>query len=116
MSAAALGVRRSGIELRQILTYWPDLIQNVFFPAIGIVVLFLMRGHHVPGTTFSLGSLTLPSVIGMGFVMGGMLGVTGLIAVDREDGTLLRAKATPGGMTAYVVSKIVFIAATQVAG
>jgi ABC-2 type transport system permease protein len=45
-----------------------------------------------------------------------MLGVTGLIAVDREDGTLLRAKATPGGMTAYVVSKIVFIAATQVAG
>jgi ABC-2 type transport system permease protein len=116
MSAAALGVRRGGIELRQILTYWPDLFQNLFFPAIGIVVLFLMRGHHVPGTTFSLGSLTLPSVIGMGFVMGGMLGVTGLIAVDREDGTLLRAKATPGGMTAYVVSKIVFIAATQVAG
>jgi ABC-2 type transport system permease protein len=116
MSAAALGARRGGIELRQILTYWPDLFQNLFFPAIGIVVLFLMRGHHVPGTTFSLGSLTLPSVIGMGFVMGGMLGVTGLIAVDREDGTLLRAKATPGGMTAYVVSKIVFISATQVAG
>jgi ABC-2 type transport system permease protein len=116
MSAAALGVRRGGIELRQILTYWPDLFQNVFIPAISIVVLFLMRGHHVPGTTFPLGSLTLPSVIGMGFVMGGMLGVTGLIVVDREDGTLLRAKATPGGMTAYVVSKIVFIAATQVAG
>jgi ABC-2 type transport system permease protein len=121
MSAAAtgpvaLGVRRGGIELRQILTYWPDLFQTLFFPAISILVLFLMRGHHVPGTAFSLGSLTLPSVIGMGFAMGGMLGVTGLIAVDREDGTLLRAKATPGGMTAYVISKIVYVSATQVAG
>lgn len=115
MSAVALGVRRGGIELRQILTYWPDLVQNLFFPAISIVVLFLMRGHHVPGTSFSLGSLTLPSVIGMGFAMGGMLGVTALIATDREDGTLLRAKATPGGMTAYVVGKITFIAATQLA-
>jgi ABC-2 type transport system permease protein len=113
---AALGVRRGGIELRQVLTYWPDLFQILFFPAISIVVLFLMRGHHVPGTTFSLGSLTLPSVIGMGFAMGGMLGVTGLIAVDREDGTLLRAKATPGGMTAYVISKIVYIAVTQIFG
>lgn len=113
MSAVALGVRRGGIELRQILTYWPDLVQNLFFPAISIVVLFLMRGHHVPGTSFSLGSLTLPSVIGMGFAMGGMLGVTALIATDREDGTLLRAKATPGGMTAYVVGKITFVAATQ---
>ena len=118
MSAATtrpvtLGVRRGGIELRQILTYWPDMFQNLFFPVISILVLFLMRGHHVPGTTFSLGSLTLPSAIGMGFAMGGMLGVTGLISVDREDGTLLRAKATPGGMTAYVVSKLVYVSATQ---
>ncbi len=75
-----------------------------------------MRGHHVPGTTFSLGSLTLPSVIGMSFALGGLLGVVGLIAVDREDGTLLRAKATPDGMAAYVIGRITHIAATTLVG
>jgi ABC-2 type transport system permease protein len=111
-----LGFGRGGIELRQTLTYWPDLVQALFVPAVSIAVLFLMRGHHVPGTTFSLGSLTLPSVIGMSFAFGGMLGVTALLSVDREDGTLLRAKATPGGMTAYVIGKIVLTAATTLTG
>jgi ABC-2 type transport system permease protein len=111
-----LGLARGGIELRQTLTYWPDLLQYTFPQAIQIVVLFLMRGHHVPGTAFSLGSLTLPSVIGMGFAMGGLLGVVGLLVVDREDGTLLRAKATPNGMTGYVIGKITLISATTLLG
>jgi ABC-2 type transport system permease protein len=113
---ARLGAARGGIELRQAYSYWPDLLQNLFFPAIQIVVLFLMRGHHVPGTSFSLGSLTLPSGIGMGIAFGGILGVTATLTIDREDGTLLRAKATPGGMTAYVIGKITFTAAVTLVG
>jgi len=116
MTAVKQGLKRGGIELRQTLTYWPDLVQALFIPAAGIVALFLLRGHHVPGTTFSLGSLSLPGFIGMSFAMGGMLGVTGLITVDREDGTLLRAKATPDGMTAYVLGKIVLTSATTLLG
>jgi ABC-2 type transport system permease protein len=111
-----LGLARGGIELRQTLTYWPDLLQAMFIPAFGILALFLLRGHHVPGSAFSLGSLTLPGFIGMSFAMGGMLGVTGFITVDREDGTLLRAKATPDGMTAYVIGKIVLSASTTLIG
>ena len=113
---ARLGLARGRIELRQTLTYPPDLFQNLFFPVIQVVVLFLMRGHHVPGTTFSLGSLTLPSGIGMGIVFGGTLGVTSLLSVDREDGTLLRAKATPDGTGAYVIGKITMVSGTQVVG
>jgi ABC-2 type transport system permease protein len=116
VNALRLGLARGGIELRQSLTYWPDLFGFLFFPVIQVVVLFLMRGHHVPGTTFSLGSLTLPSALGMGFVFGGTLGVTGLLTTDREDGTLLRAKATPRGMSAYVLAKIVVTSATNLFG
>ena len=116
MNAVRLGLARGGIELRHSFTYPPDLFQTLFIPLLQIVVLFLMRGHHVPGTTFSLGSLTLPSGIGMGFVLGGTLGVTGLLSVDREDGTLLRAKATPHGMTAYVIGQIARISATNLFG
>jgi ABC-2 type transport system permease protein len=116
VNAVRLGFARGVIELWHAVSYWPDLFQTLFFPVIQLVVLFLMRGHHVPGTTFSLGSLTLPSGIGMGFVFGGLLGVTALLCTDREDGTLLRAKATPHGMTAYVVSRIVFTSATTLVG
>jgi ABC-2 type transport system permease protein len=116
LRVARLGLARGGIELRHTFTYWPDLFQSLFFPVIQIVVLFLMRGHHVPGTAFSLGSLTLPSIMGMGFAFGGMIGVTALLATDREDGTLLRAKATPGGMTAYVLGKITLASATTLTG
>jgi ABC-2 type transport system permease protein len=111
-----LGIARGGIELRHELTYWPSLLANLIFTAIQLSVLLVMRGHHVPGTTFSLGSLTLPSVIGMSFALGGTLGVVGLISVDREDGTLLRAKATPDGMAAYVIGKITHISATTLFG
>ena len=116
LHVARLGIARGGIEVRHALTYWPDLVQSLFLTVIQLVVLFLMRGHQVPGTTFSLGSLTLPSVIGMSFALGGLLGVVGLISVDREDGTLLRAKATPDGMAAYVIGRITHISATTLVG
>jgi ABC-2 type transport system permease protein len=111
-----LGLRRGGIELRHAFTYWPDLVQVLVFSSISALVLFLMRGHHVPGTTFSLGSLTLPSVTGMNLAFSGVLGVTGVLSTDREDGTLLRAKATPGGMMAYVIGKITFVAGSTLFG
>jgi ABC-2 type transport system permease protein len=116
LHTARLGLARGGIELRQLLTYWPDLAQNLYVPVSQIVALFLMRGHHVPGARFSLGSLTLPGVIGMSCAFGGLLGVVGLLTVDREDGTLLRAKATPHGMTAYVIGKITLASATTMTG
>jgi ABC-2 type transport system permease protein len=116
LSAARLGLVRGRIEIWQTLTYWPDLLQALFFSAVSVVALFVMRGHQVPGTSFSLGSLTLPGVIGMNIAVGGVTGVTALLAIDREDGTLLRAKATPGGMSAYVIGKIVLTAATAVLG
>lgn len=116
LSVVRLGLARGGVELRHTFTYWPDLFQNLFFPLIQIAVLFLMRGHKVPGTSFSLGSLTLPSVMGMAFAFGGMLGVTALLTTDREDGTLLRAKATPSGMSAYVLGKITLTSTTTLIG
>ena len=115
-STLRLGVERGGIELRHTFTNPADLFGYLFVPVLQTVVLFLLRGHHVPGGAFSLGSLALPSLIGMGFVFGGMLGVTALLATDREDGTLLRAKATPRGMTAYVVGKITLASATNLSG
>jgi ABC-2 type transport system permease protein len=103
------GVARGGIELRQTLTTVSDL-WTYLFPAILLLgAIFFMRDAHVPGTNFSLGAQTLPGSFGMGLAFSGLLTVAQLLIVDREDGTLLRAKATPNGMLGYLVGKVVLV-------
>lgn len=109
MVAVRAGLARGWAEIRQTFTTSQDL-WNYFFPSvILLVVMFFMKGAAVPGTSFSLGSRTLPSVIGMGVAFAGMVTLAMSLAVEREDGTLLRAKAIPNGMLGYLVGKIVLV-------
>ncbi len=103
------GFARGGIELRQTLTNAIDLWTYLFPAVLLLGTIFFMRGATVPGTDFSLGARTLPSSIGMVLAFGGLVTVGQLLVVDREDGTLLRAKATPNGMAGYLVGKIVLV-------
>ena len=116
VTAVRAGVRRGVIELRNTFTNAQDL-WNYFFPtAVLLVAMFFMRGSTVPGTDFSLGARALPSTIGMGLIFGGLLGLSQQLIVDREAGTLLRAKATPNGMLGYLIGKIVLISAVSLIG
>jgi ABC-2 type transport system permease protein len=56
---------------------------------------------------FSLGTMMVPSLIGMNIAYFGLATVAVLLVMDREDGTLLRAKIIPNGMVGYLVAKIV---------
>jgi ABC-2 type transport system permease protein len=75
-----------------------------------------MRGKTVPGTDFALGAMVLPSLLGMSIAFGGLVGPASAIVLEREDGTLLRARATPNGMLGYLVGKIVTFALTTLIG
>ncbi|ONF70333.1 ABC transporter permease [Amycolatopsis keratiniphila] len=111
-----LGIRRGWLEARQMMTNREDLFNTFLFPAIFVIVMFFMRGAKLPGTEFSLGAATVPSVLGASIVFSGMLGMAGVLAVEREDGTLLRAKATPNGMVGYLVGKVVTVSLSTVIG
>ncbi|OKJ92841.1 ABC transporter permease [Amycolatopsis sp. CB00013] len=111
-----LGVRRGWLEARQMMTNREDLFNTFLYPAIFVIVMFFMRGAKLPGTEFSLGAATVPSVLGASIVFSGMLGMAGVLAVEREDGTLLRAKATPNGMIGYLVGKVVTVSMSTVVG
>jgi ABC-2 type transport system permease protein len=103
------GLARGGIELRQTMTNVLDL-WTYLFPTVGLLLtIWFMRGATVPGTDLSLGASTLPGAIGMGIAFGGLVTVAQLLVVEREDGTLLRAKATPNGMAGYLIGKIVVV-------
>ncbi len=110
------GVARGGIELRQTLTTGIDLWTYLFPSLVALVTVFFMRGAEVPGTDFSLGASTLPGLLGMNLAFTGLIGVSQLLVTDREDGTLLRAKATPNGMGGYLVGKIVLMGGMAVLG
>jgi ABC-2 type transport system permease protein len=108
-TAARTGFARGGIELRQTLTTGLDLWTYLFPALLVLGTVFFMRDATVPGTDLSLGARTLPSTFGMGLAFAGFVSVATLLVTDREDGTLLRAKATPNGMSGYLVSKIVLV-------
>src|SRR5262244_3843336 len=117
MSPATVAVRagfaRGLIELRQSFT-GAGLISQLFWPVVTLVAIFFLRDRSVGAGGFTLGAFILPSVLGM-FVALGMFLVIQYLAADREDGTLLRAKATPYGIRGYLIGKLVTVSGTILA-
>ncbi|WP_181789788.1 ABC transporter permease [Streptomyces phytophilus] len=111
MNACVLraGLRRGAIELRQSFTNGAELFSHLFWPLLMLGVLWFVRGREFGSTGFMLGALTLPGILGMN-VSFGMVTMSQLLTAEREDGTLLRAKATPNGMRGYLVGKVVSVA------
>ncbi|MFD6155225.1 ABC transporter permease [Nocardia sp. NPDC060256] len=113
MNPIAVAVRqgwtRGRIELRQLLTNGQELFGLLFWPVLVLIVLFFMRHASFQSSGLLLGSLALPSVIGMLVAINGMIGMGQQLTMDREDGTLLRAKATPNGMVGFLVGKIILV-------
>ncbi|GAB3844771.1 ABC transporter permease [Micromonospora andamanensis] len=112
--AARAGLNRGRIELRQSFTNAETLWGYLFPTVVLLVVMVFMRGAKVPGTEFSLGAQTLPSTLGMTVAFGGLVSMASILTVEREDGTLLRAKATPNGMFGYLISKITLVSGMTV--
>jgi ABC-2 type transport system permease protein len=116
LSAIRAGIARGGIELKHTFSSPQELWTYLFMPVALIVTVYFMRGATVPGTGFSLGARTLPSAVGMGIAFGGMVTMMMQLSVEREDGTLLRAKAIPRGMLGYLLGKIVLVSAMTLIG
>lgn len=123
-AAVRAGVRRTRIEIRQLFTDVQGLATLFLFPSLIMVALFFMRDATFGSTSLGLGSLALPGVMGTIVFFNGMYGIGENLVLDLEDGTLLRAKATPNGMIGYFVGRLgtsavavlVQVAAVLVAG
>jgi len=107
-TALRAGWSRGLIELRQSVTNGGDLFNHFFWPVLMLVTLFFMRDVSFGQSGFALGTLVLPSILGMNTALA-MVAVSQMLTADREDGTLLRAKATPNGMLGYLVGRIISV-------
>ncbi|GAA3857466.1 ABC transporter permease [Saccharothrix violaceirubra] len=103
--AFRLGVDRGRREWLQSLRS-SDQWFNFFMASVFAIVLLFQRTSTLAGTPLSLAAATLPSMIAMGVALGGLVGPAGQLSMNREDGTLLRAKAVPQGMLGYLVGRV----------
>jgi ABC-2 type transport system permease protein len=112
LTATALraGVIRGLIELRQSFT-GAGLVGHLFWPVVTLVAIFFLRDRSFGASGPTLGTLALPSVLGM-FVALGMLLMVQYLTAEREDGTLLRARAIPNGIGGYLIGKLVTVSGT----
>ncbi|NYI05854.1 ABC transporter permease [Allostreptomyces psammosilenae] len=111
----AAGLRRGRIELWQLLRdpqqLWGQLVANVVV-LVG-VVLWLPDGE-IGDTGVSQSGLYVAGVVSFSVFQVGMLSLPQFLATEREDGTLLRLRGTPGGIPGYLVARVVVTAGLAV--
>lgn len=116
LDSVRAGVRRGWIELRNTMSNAGELLNSIFPAVAMLAAVVLLRGSSASGSQLSVGALSLPGALGAAVAAGGMLNATQLLTNEREDGSLLRAKAIPNGMLGYLIGKLVQVSGVVLLG
>lgn len=116
LNAVRNGARRGLTETRQALTAPEELFFQIFLAGVIVTVLFFQRDSELEGSPVPLAAFALPGVLGMLIAFTAVSSASFSVAFEREDGTLLRAKAAPTGLVGYLIGTIVKVPAVTLAG
>jgi ABC-2 type transport system permease protein len=110
-AAVRAGLNAGRIELSHCFTMIEDAFEILPIPLISVVILLVVDAKHVhvPGTNFQIGGTLLAGMLILNVSANGMAGMAMNLTAAREDGTLLRAKATPNGMLGLLIGRIAVI-------
>jgi ABC-2 type transport system permease protein len=75
--------------------------------AVFLAVLWFLRDVEFADGAVAAGGWLFAGFLAFGVVAAAIMGVGGELQTEREDGTLLRAKAVPHGMTGHLLAKLV---------
>ncbi len=104
------GLLRGGIELRHLVRNPKEMSGHL----LNVVVALLLAGYissKVPGTHVPLAHLTLAGFAAYLLFQIGLVNLPQILVTEREEGALLRLRATPGGIPAYLVAKSLLVVA-----
>ena len=107
LHAVRLGMRRGRTEFVQSLRSSQDQWFYLFTAFLAVGYLYLRRDTPVEGTDLMVPSVALPSILGGMLAFGLVIGPAYSLAMEKEDGTLLRAKAVPNGLVGYFAGQLV---------
>lgn len=102
-------LRHARIESRVQLTSW-NLVSWLLVPIVGLIVMWFLRGQEVLGSDVTLAQLGVPGLLAMTLMTTGMMGAAGQLVTEREDGSLLRAKAVPHALPSHLLGNVAVIA------
>jgi ABC-2 type transport system permease protein len=106
--AVRLGLRRGRTEFLQSIRSTQDQGYYLFTALLVLGYLVLRRNTEVEGTDLLLPSVALPSILGALVAFGVVIGPAYTLAMEKEDGTLLRHKAVPHGLVGYFTGQLFF--------
>lgn len=107
-------LRQARVELRIQLFSW-NVLSWLFFPAVGLAVLWFLRGTTIMGSELTVAQMGVPGVLAMSMISTGFMAVGGQLITEREDGSLLRAKSTPNGIPSHLLGNVFLTVATTFA-
>ena len=105
-NAIRTGLRRGWIEFKQSVKSPQDQGFYLFTALVVLAYLFFNRDNEVEGSNLLYPTVAMPSMLGALIAFGMIIGPAYTIAMEREDGTLLRAKAVPHGILGHFVGHI----------
>ncbi|MEU6456922.1 ABC transporter permease [Streptomyces sp. NPDC047065] len=108
------GFLRGGIELRHLLRNPKEMSGHLGNVVVALVVAGLV-GDDVPGTRTPMAHLVLAGFAAYLMFQIGLISLPQMLVTEREEGALLRLRATPGGIPAYLVAKCLLVVVTTVA-
>jgi ABC-2 type transport system permease protein len=107
-NAIRLGLRRGWTAFLLSLRSPQDQAFYLFMGGGTLAYLWFNRDGELEGTGISLVAYSLPSILAALLAFGVIIGPAYELAMEREDGTLLRHKALPHGMQGYVTGQLVY--------
>ncbi|GLW08013.1 transport permease protein [Microtetraspora sp. NBRC 13810] len=101
-----IGVRRGWAEFVHLVKDRKEQAGQLL-GTVGVFVLLLLwiGDEPVKGTDVSSGTLMTAGFLAFTITSGGLLSLAMMIAADREDGTMLRLRATAGGIPVYLIGR-----------
>lgn len=106
--AVRLGLRRGWFEFVQSIRSTQDQWFYLFTAALVLGYLWIRRNADtgIPGLEFA--SVALPSILGGLIAFGVVIGPAYSLAMEKEDGTLLRHRAVPDGLVGYFSGQMLY--------
>jgi ABC-2 type transport system permease protein len=106
-NAIRTGIERGWTEFKQSVRSPQDQGFYLFTSVAVLAYLFFNRNNEIEGTDLSFPTVAMPSILGAMVAFGMIIGPAYALAMEREDGTLLRAKAVPNGVVGQVTGHVV---------
>ncbi|MFD3943902.1 ABC transporter permease [Streptomyces sp. NPDC058579] len=107
------GLRRGLIELRHLLRNGKEMSGHLSNVIVAVVIAAYVDGD-VAGTGTPMAHLVLAGFAAYLLFQIGLINLPQILVTEREEGVLLRLRATPGGIPAYLVAKCLLVVVVAV--